>query len=141
MSRRSHDRVSRERARPRSRLILSLLGAGLVVGLAACGQSGTELSDGASADDVEAGRIAYERSCAACHGVGGQGTDQGPPFIDEIYEPSHHADGAFLLAVRNGVRAHHWNFGDMPRQEGLSDQEVAQIVAYVRGVQRDAGIE
>ena len=117
--------------------------AALFVGLAlaGCGQNATELSDDASPDDVNAGRAAYEQSCAACHGVGGQGTQQGPPFVDKVYEPSHHPDAAFLLAVRRGVRAHHWNFGDMPSQDGLSDQEVSQIVAYVRGLQREAGIE
>ncbi len=113
----------------------------LAVGLAGCGQNSTELSDGASSDDVNAGRVAYERSCSACHGVGGQGTQQGPPFVDKVYEPSHHSDAAFLLAVKRGVREHHWNFGDMPPQAGVSDPEVAQIVAYVRRLQREAGIE
>jgi mono/diheme cytochrome c family protein len=111
------------------------------LGLSGCGAGGTELSEGASPAKIEAGRSAYERSCAACHGVGGVGTEQGPPFLHEVYEPSHHADGAFVLAVRNGVRAHHWTFGDMPRQEGVSDAEIATIVAYVRAIQRDAGIE
>ena len=102
-----------------------------------CCQCNTRVSSA----DIEAGRSAFERSCAACHGIGGVGTEQGPPFLHEVYEPSHHADGAFVLAVRNGVRAHHWGFGDMPPQEGVSDEEIAAIVAYVRAIQRDAGVE
>jgi len=126
---------------PRRLQILAGAAVLLAFGAAGCGQTATELSDGASPDDVNAGRVAYEQSCSACHGVGAQGTPDGPPFIDKIYEPSHHPDAAFLLAVRRGVRAHHWNFGDMPPQNGVSDDDVSQIVAYVRGLQRDAGID
>ena len=122
-------------------LLAALAATGLILGLSACGQSATELSAGASSGDVDDGRVLYDRSCAACHGAGGRGTTQGPPFVHEVYEPSHHPDGAFLLAVRSGVRAHHWGFGDMPPQEGLTDDEVALITAYVRDVQRQAGIE
>ena len=94
-----------------------------------------------SGGDEAAGKVAFERSCAACHGIGGAGTDQGPPFLDRVYEPSHHGDGAFLLAVRQGVSEHHWDFGDMPTITNVSDQNVADIVAYVRGLQAKAGIE
>lgn len=123
------------------RLGAVLVASSLVGGLAACGPSGTSLSDSASDSDIEAGRVLFEQSCAACHGIGGVGTDQGPTFLDDVYEPSHHADGAFVVAVRNGVPEHHWHFGDMPPQPGLSDDEVAQIVSYVRLLQRDAGIQ
>lgn len=112
-----------------------------VLVLSGCGLSGTELSDGASSEDIDAGQVAYERDCSDCHGIGGQGTRQGPPFIDKIYEPSHHSDGAFVQAVKRGVPAHHWNFGDMPPQPGVSDREIVQITAYVRGLQREAGID
>ncbi|MGR3582900.1 MAG: c-type cytochrome, partial [Pseudooceanicola nanhaiensis] len=44
-------------------------------------------------------------------------------------------------AVQNGVRAHHWKFGDMPPQTGLTPSDVANIVAYVRELQRANGIE
>ena len=87
------------------------------------------------------GEAIFERNCAKCHGQDAKGTDQGPPLVHKIYEPSHHADVAFYLAVRRGVPAHHWPFGNMPPVEGVSDEEIAQIVAYVRGLQRAAGIE
>jgi hypothetical protein len=44
------------------------------------------------------------------------------------------------LAVKNGVRAHHWRFGDMPPVEGVSDEDATKIVAYVRELQRANGI-
>ncbi len=87
------------------------------------------------------GAALFERRCSECHGREAKGTDKGPPLVHRIYEPSHHADAAFYLAVRQGARAHHWPFGDMPPVEGVADEEIAQIVAYVRGLQKAAGIE
>lgn len=58
-----------------------------------------------------------------------------------MYEPNHHGDAAFLLAARNGVRQHHWRFGDMAPVPGLSDDDIAAIVAYVREQQRINGFE
>ncbi len=94
----------------------------------------------AGTGEVAAGEELFAANCAQCHGVDARGTDQGPSFFSEIYVPSHHADGAFLFAVRNGVQPHHWDFGPMPPRPGLSDQDVADIVAYVRQLQRDAGV-
>ncbi|WP_350335373.1 c-type cytochrome [Coralliovum pocilloporae] len=82
------------------------------------------------------GQTAFRTSCSSCHGTGGTGTEYGPPLIHKIYKPSHHGDGAFWVAVRNGVRAHHWQFGNMPPQADVSDKEITSIIAYVRAVQR-----
>ena len=92
--------------------------------------------------EAQIGRRAFEAACATCHGENAAG-QQGvaPPLIHKIYEPSHHADMAFQLAVQNGVRAHHWRFGDMPPVEGLTRADVASIVTYVREVQRENGID
>ena len=91
--------------------------------------------------DVAEGKTLFGEYCAACHGENGAGTDQGPPLIHPIYEPGHHPDAAFFLAARNGVRGHHWQFGNMMPVEGVTDDELAKIVAYVRAVQRANGID
>lgn len=91
--------------------------------------------------DVAAGRTLYEANCASCHGVDLQGTDKGPPHIHPVYEPSHHADVSFRLAVARGAAQHHWEFGPMPPIAGLAEQDVTDIIAYVREQQRAAGIE
>lgn len=91
--------------------------------------------------DPGTGKALYSRSCATCHGADLNGSDQGPPLLHRIYEPSHHADLAFQFAVRNGVRAHHWQFGDMKPVPNLTPDDVAHITAYVRAEQRKAGIE
>lgn len=88
-----------------------------------------------------AGKALFEKNCASCHGVGLNGTDKGPPFLHRVYLPSHHGDVAFQLAAKNGVRAHHWKFGDMEPVKGVTPDDVAHITAYVRTRQRQAGIK
>jgi mono/diheme cytochrome c family protein len=91
--------------------------------------------------EFEEGEGLFKLNCASCHGVKGVGTDKGPPLVNKIYEPGHHSDMSFYLAVMRGVRAHHWRFGDMPSVEGLREKEVGSIILYVRFLQRLAGIE
>jgi len=91
--------------------------------------------------EFAAGQVAYNANCATCHGDRGLGTDRGPPLVHIIYEPSHHADIAFIFAVERGVRAHHWNYGDMPPIPSVSRQEVDEITAYIRYLQRVVGID
>lgn len=87
------------------------------------------------------GQRIFESACAACHGANAVGIEGvGPPLIHVIYEPSHHADEAFQRAAANGVRSHHWRFGDMPPVEGLTRGDVAMVVAYIREIQRANGI-
>lgn len=86
------------------------------------------------------GKKLFETHCAACHGAALQGSEKGPPLLHRIYEPSHHADIAFQLAVKNGVRAHHWQFGDMAPVPQVTPDDVAHITAYVRAEQRKVGI-
>jgi cytochrome c len=90
--------------------------------------------------DAASGKTLFETSCAVCHGVSARGTQLGPPLVHKIYEPSHHADMSFQMAVHRGVRQHHWPFGDMPPVPGLSAEDVGHIIAYVRQEQRRAGI-
>ena len=71
----------------------------------------------------------------------GDGTDRGPPLVHPYYAPGHHADAAFYQAVRVGVTAHHWHFGDMPPRPEVSMDQVGRILAYVRALQRANGID
>ena len=87
------------------------------------------------------GKQAFDIKCASCHAenaVGQHGV--APPLVHKIYEPNHHGDESFQLAVAMGVRAHHWKFGNMPAIEGLTRADVKAIIAYVRELQRHNGI-
>ena len=87
------------------------------------------------------GKNIFEAKCSECHGENAAGQNGvAPPLVHKIYEPSHHSDMAFVLAAQNGVRAHHWNFGNMPKIEGLTQGDVKMVAAYVRELQRANGI-
>jgi mono/diheme cytochrome c family protein len=122
------------------------IGLGMVVAVsAACesnatNQDGTKPAGGSTPADVQVGEAKFNANCAACHGVRAGGTKQGPPLVHKIYEPNHHADVAFQRAAANGVRAHHWEFGNMPKIEGVTVEDVDHIIRYVRWLQREAGI-
>lgn len=91
--------------------------------------------------NAEIGKVGFDAKCAVCHGANAAGQEGvAPPLVHKIYEPGHHGDGAFLLAAKNGVRSHHWSFGNMPPVEGVTDGDVKMIVAYVRELQRANGI-
>lgn len=91
--------------------------------------------------EAQIGKLGFDAVCAACHGENAAGREgMGPPLVHDYYRPGHHADIAFQMAAQNGVRAHHWRFGDMPPQNGLTRADVAAITEYVRALQRANGI-
>ncbi|MDH5429175.1 MAG: cytochrome c [Nitrospirota bacterium] len=90
--------------------------------------------------ELEEGEIKFNNFCSRCHGTQGKGTNNGPPLVHKIYEPNHHADFAFQRAAAQGVKAHHWKFGNMPKIDGVLPEDVLQIIGYVRWLQRQAGI-
>ncbi len=90
---------------------------------------------------VAEGEVLYQASCALCHGSDLRGTALGPSHLSVVYQPGHHSDIAFTLAARNGVRSHHWRFGDMAPVEGLSDADLERITAFVRATQLTNGFE
>lgn len=118
--------------------------AALAVLLSSCGGGTTTPEADIDPQDpqlVSAGAELYAASCAQCHGDDLRGTDSGPSHLSEVYVPSHHSDGAFLVAVRAGSPQHHWDFGPMEPVAGLSDADVEAIVAFVRDRQRTEGFE
>lgn len=120
------------------------LTATLVVALAvaACGGDATESTPPAQDSELVAqGEELFQASCAQCHGFDLRGTNTGPPLLSEVYEPGHHGDAAFLVAVQTGSPQHHWDVGPMPPVPGLSAEDVEAIVAFVRDRQRVEGFE
>lgn len=118
-------------------LVIAVIGVG-------GNSSNTDAGTGIAVQDpdlVAAGEPLYQASCASCHGTDLRGTDLGPSHLSVVYEPNHHGDIAFVLAAQNGVRAHHWPFGDMAPVPGLSDEDLEAVVAYVRENQRINGFE
>ncbi len=91
---------------------------------------------------AQIGERAFVAVCSACHGINAAGTENGPPLIHNLYRPGHHPDASFVSAVRQGVIAHHWEFGNMPApSETLTSAEIASIATYVREMQRANGVQ
>ena len=91
-------------------------------------------------DRAQAGEDIFIASCSLCHGANAAGTRQGPTLIDAIYKPGHHSDFSIRAAIRQGVRQHHWSFGDMPPVPGVPPDDVEKIICYVREMQQANGI-
>ncbi len=116
-----------------------LLSAVAVLALsAACSGGGDSGSSQANAS--QEGEALFNRTCSVCHGAGAAGTQAGPPLVHELYHPGHHPDISFRNAVKNGVISHHWEFGHMPAQPGVSDEDIENIICYVRELQIAGGI-
>lgn len=104
---------------------------------------------GCIADDATAtvpapgstGAEIYASSCASCHGEDLRGTDKGPSQLSIVYEPNHHPDSSYRSAITNGASQHHWNFGDMAPIEGLDDEQIGSVIAFIRSEQERLGFE
>jgi mono/diheme cytochrome c family protein len=114
------------------RLLLALV---LAV-FAACRR--TPLPEVASADrDAAAGRSIFERKCASCHNTNGDGKTivaghlPYASLIDGVWR-SDGSSAAIEKQVREGR-------DPMPKFQGkLTDEEIRQVVAYVRALSRAA---
>ena len=115
-------------------------GTGLVIAVAGCG-SGDDTSSPVENSSTDRGAEVYTEACASCHGADLRGTDKGPSMLSIVYEPNHHTDDSFRNAIANGAPQHHWPFGDMEPVEGLSNEDVEAVIAFVRGEQQRQGFE
>ena len=128
-------------------LWIALLAAGAAIfAIVLSNANSTETEQGvvivpALSETAMQGQDLFAANCASCHGANGSGSGKGPPLIHVIYEPSHHGDAAFVIAMRQGVRAHHWQFGDMAPIEGISVEDMQAIITFVREVQAANGID
>lgn len=116
----------------------AVVSLGALVG--ACGSNDSAPTGEVGLGD-ETGAQVYAAACASCHGADMRGTDKGPSHLSIVYEPNHHTDDSFRLAIANGVPQHHWNFGPMEPVDGLSDNEVEAVIAFIRSEQVRLGFE
>lgn len=131
--------------------VAGLLGLGAIVALvSACGDdsampqtnvtSQQQIEQPKSADEIASGQALFSNNCSLCHGSDLRGTNTGPSLLHQYYEPNHHSNASFVIAVRRGVRQHHWDFGNMPAVENLTIEEVHAVICYIREAQLADGL-
>jgi len=131
----------------RKRLTILMIAGALI--LTACG--GSDSSDdgdsgsattapAAPVGDAAHGAELYVGSCEACHGPGGIGVDGlGKPWVNSAFIAGQTDDGlvAFIKVGRDVDDPENTTGIIMPPKGGnpaLSDQDVADIVAYMRTI-------
>ena len=85
--------------------------------------------------EAKAGHDTYLARCADCHGPRAEGTDRGPSLLHPAYRAEAMGDAAYRAAVRRGVRARLWGYGDMPAIPGVPGEELDAVIAFLRAVQ------
>jgi mono/diheme cytochrome c family protein len=119
--------------RPFARLLAAVLLAGLA---AACNNAPLPESARAGRDEA-AGRRIFQRKCASCHAVNGDGKTivAGHFPYANLIDGRWRSDGSpesIELQIRDGK-------DPMPKFEGkLTDEEIRQTVAYVLALTREA---
>jgi cytochrome c6 len=83
----------------------------------------------AQASDIFNGREVYDLHCQTCHGMDGQSVEPGTPDFsrgESLYAP----DVDLVQKLRDGN-------GHLPSYRGLlTDEELRDVVAYIRTLQR-----
>jgi len=88
------------------------------------------------------GRQLFAVSCQECHGVDGAGgTRTGPPLIHPMYRENLFPDYVFSKVIREGKREKNWRFGPMKALENLDEQQVEDVIVFVRAAQIASGID
>ena len=95
---------------------------------AACGADGPTTT-------LERGEAIYGANCAQCHGVDLAGTERGPSLLEPIYGPDQLSDVEVADAIRNGVDEELWEFGPMPANGAITNDQIEAIIAFVRAEQ------
>ena len=93
-------------------------------------QRGVDANPYTSDEDVAAGAELFASRCSSCHGADGRG-DRGPDLTREVFRHGN-SDRAIFMNILTGIP----NTG-MPSVR-LSDQEMWQIVAFVRSLRAPA---
>jgi len=79
---------------------------------------------------VRAGKLIYGQMCAGCHGARGDG-GRGPAVNKGVFKRGNE-DAALFNVVKNGIT------GTAMPSLGLADDEVWQVVSYMRSMSTDS---
>ncbi len=92
-----------------------------------------------SPESIAAGKQAFNRYCANCHGLNGEGspgndlTPEAPDLTDKTWKHGS-TDGEIFNSIKNGV-APDFNMGAFGDQ--LKDEDIWKVVNYVRSLAKN----
>lgn len=119
----------------------------IVLALSGCGGEARGASGrwsgfapGPTPAEFHRGEVVYNTFCLSCHGRHGTGEGLGPPLLDSLYAPDRLPDEAIFTAVERGASQRHFHFGAMPAVKRVTRGDLAEVIGYVRWVQRRAGV-
>lgn len=81
-----------------------------------------------------AGQKIYEQTCQACHGGSGRGSERAPALTSGRFARGG-MDGEIFLNIRNGIKG-----TQMPPFAALKQEQVWQLVSYIRGISGGAAV-
>ena len=119
-------------------VLLALMGG---IFLAACG-GGAPAATPTPAGDVAAGKVAYDKTCVACHGPDAKGvTGLGKDLTTSQFLKDN-SDAEMITFVKTGRPASdpaNTTGVDMPPKGGnpaMTDEDIQNIIAYLRSLQQ-----
>jgi PQQ-dependent dehydrogenase (methanol/ethanol family) len=110
-------------------VIVAVIGAGV---LSAQQSDTTRNPLGAGGAAIAAGRVLYDQTCQSCHAAAGQG-DRGPALDTGAFAHGGE-DGDLFHTIREGVAG-----SQMPPFRGFSNEQVWQLVSYIRSLSGPGG--
>ena len=85
--------------------------------------------------EYQLGQTSYHRVCAQCHGPDAKGGKRAPTFLQVKFNLNNFSNSRIAKTILNGSDS-----GAMPSQQGrLNDEEIREIIKYIRYTQKEAG--
>ena len=86
--------------------------------------------------EYQFGQTSYHKVCAQCHGSDAKGGKRAPTFLQVKFNLNNFSNSRIAKTILNGS-----NSGAMPSQQGrLNDEEIREIIKYIRYTQKEVGI-
>ena len=91
----------------------------------------------ATPESVAAGKTAYQRRCASCHGTNGEGgpgndlVPAAPNLVDDQWDHGS-SDGEIFTNIKNGIPP---DLNMVPFRDTLTDTDIWNVVNYLRSME------